>query len=48
MKGVTWDPVGRYLASQGDDLTVKIWRTADWQEEASISKPFTKVMLMIS
>ncbi|CAH8819234.1 unnamed protein product [Schistosoma curassoni] len=47
VKGVTWDPVGRYLASQGDDLTVKIWRTADWQEEASISKPFTKVMLMI-
>ncbi|CAH8603514.1 unnamed protein product [Schistosoma rodhaini] len=42
VKGVTWDPVGRYLASQGDDLTVKIWRTADWQEEASISKPFTK------
>ncbi|CAH8580872.1 unnamed protein product [Heterobilharzia americana] len=43
VKGVTWDPVGRYLASQGDDLTVKIWRTADWQEEASITKPFTKV-----
>ncbi|VDP99150.1 unnamed protein product, partial [Trichobilharzia regenti] len=42
VKGVTWDPVGRYLASQGDDLTVKIWRTADWQEEASISKPFAK------
>ncbi|VDP34549.1 unnamed protein product [Schistosoma curassoni] len=43
VKGVTWDPVGRYLASQGDDLTVKIWRTADWQEEASISEHILRV-----
>uniref|UniRef100_A0A1D1YI46 Protein HIRA n=1 Tax=Anthurium amnicola TaxID=1678845 RepID=A0A1D1YI46_9ARAE len=30
VKGVTWDPIGSFIASQSDDKTVIIWRTADW------------------
>ncbi|XP_038705815.1 protein HIRA-like isoform X2 [Tripterygium wilfordii] len=30
VKGVTWDPIGSFLASQSDDKTVIIWRTSDW------------------
>ncbi|KAF6779711.1 hypothetical protein AHF37_00810 [Paragonimus kellicotti] len=44
VKGVAWDPVGRYLASQGDEISVKVWRTADWKEEAVIRKPFVKAV----
>ena len=40
VKGVTWDPVGKYLASQSADKTLRVWRTSDWVEEASISEPF--------
>jgi protein HIRA/HIR1 len=40
VKGVCWDPVGEFLATQSDDRTVKIWRTTDWQLEAEVSKPF--------
>jgi len=40
VKGVCWDPVGEFLATQSDDKTVKIWRTTDWGLEAEVSKPF--------
>jgi protein HIRA/HIR1 len=41
-KGVCWDPVGRYLASAGDDSALVVWRVGgDWQEEARITEPFT-------
>ncbi|KAH8497997.1 hypothetical protein H0E87_017059 [Populus deltoides] len=30
VKGVTWDPIGSFIASQSDDKTVIIWRTSDW------------------
>ena len=43
VKGVTWDPVGKYLASQSDDKTLRIWRTSDWKQEACISEPFKEV-----
>lgn len=48
VKGVTWDPAGRFLATHSDDLGVRIWRTADWQIEATISKFFPDVCLVIS
>ncbi|KAF8678405.1 Protein HIR [Rhizoctonia solani] len=40
VKGVTWDPVGQFLATQSDDKSVKVWRTTDWGVEATITKPF--------
>ena len=32
VKGITWDPVGKFLATQADDKSVIIWRTEDWTE----------------
>lgn len=40
LKGVIWDPVGQYLATQADDNSMRIWRTTDWQLEQDIRKPF--------
>ncbi|WWD19490.1 hypothetical protein CI109_103951 [Kwoniella shandongensis] len=40
VKGVCWDPVGNFLATQSDDKTVKIWNTEDWTCVQTISKPF--------
>lgn len=30
VKGVAWDPIGSFIASQSDDKTVIIWKTRDW------------------
>jgi len=43
VKGVTWDPIGKYLASQSDDRTVRVWRTYDWKAETVVSEPFKEV-----
>lgn len=40
VKGVAWDPVGKYLASQSDDRSVKIWKTSDWTCSNTITEPF--------
>jgi len=40
VKGVCWDPVGQFFATQSDDKSVKIWRTTDWGLEATVTKPF--------
>nr|XP_018260715.1 uncharacterized protein I303_06430 [Kwoniella dejecticola CBS 10117]OBR82873.1 hypothetical protein I303_06430 [Kwoniella dejecticola CBS 10117] len=40
VKGVCWDPVGNFLATQSDDKTVKIWNTEDWSLIQTISEPF--------
>lgn len=40
VKGIVWDPVGQYLATQSDDKSVRIWRTTDWGLEKSITEPF--------
>ncbi|RWS01771.1 Protein HIRA-like protein, partial [Dinothrombium tinctorium] len=37
---ICWVPVGKYIASQSDDKTLKIWRTNDWKEEVSIIESF--------
>ena len=42
VKGVTWDPVGKYLASQSDDKTLRVWRTSDWQQETIVTEPFAE------
>ena len=41
VKGVTWDPVGSYLASQSTDNTVRVWNTVDWTMETIIEGPFS-------
>ena len=42
VKGVAWDPVGTYLASQGDDKSVHVWRVEDWTRVAVIREPFLR------
>lgn len=37
VKGIVWDPIGKYLISSGDDPAICVWRTtADWGLEARI------------
>ena len=31
-KGVAWDPIDRYIASQGDDRAVVVWSTREWEQ----------------
>ncbi|KAM3570709.1 hypothetical protein VYU27_007233 [Nannochloropsis oceanica] len=40
VKGLCWDPVGKYLASSSQDQTLLVWRTSDWGLEARITAPF--------
>ena len=43
VKGVSWDPAGKYLATQGDggeEQAVVIWRVRDWKMESKTHKPF--------
>ena len=42
VKGICWDPVGSYLASQSDDKSVIIWKTSDWKQDHACLKPFKK------
>ena len=43
VKGVCWDPVGKYLASQSDDRSMIVWRTRDWQQDTVVTDPFKEV-----
>jgi len=42
-KGVAWDPVGTYLASQSDDRTIIVWRCSDWTKVTQTGEPFSRV-----
>ncbi|CAO3591956.1 unnamed protein product [Absidia cylindrospora] len=42
VKGIAFNPAGKYLASQSDDKKVKIWRTSNWHKEAEVKDPFYK------
>lgn len=41
-KGVAWDPMGKYLASQGQgqEKTVDVWRIRDWKLESTNKRGF--------
>jgi protein HIRA/HIR1 len=39
VKGVAWDPLGRYLASQGDD-GVRVWAVDGWAQAAHMAAEF--------
>ena len=41
VRGLSWDPVGKYLASSGDDNALILWRTSDWKLERRITGPFS-------
>lgn len=43
VKGITWDPIGKYIASQSVDKTLRIWRTSDWTTEHVVKEPFVDV-----
>lgn len=45
VKGITWDPVGKYIASQSVDKTLRIWRTSDWTTEHVVKEPFVDVSI---
>lgn len=40
VKGCAFDPLGRYLASQGDDAKVVLWSTDNWEPLQQIVHPF--------
>ena len=40
VKGVAWDPMGKLLASKGDDGRLVITGTHDWSTVATITAPF--------
>lgn len=40
VKGLVFDPVGQYLATQADDNSLKVWRTDDWRLQADVREPF--------
>ncbi|KAI8811781.1 WD40-repeat-containing domain protein [Cladochytrium replicatum] len=42
VKGLTWDPVGKFLAAQSDDKSLRIFRVSDWAEEQNITEPYTQ------
>ncbi|CAD7701890.1 unnamed protein product [Ostreobium quekettii] len=42
VKGLAWDPMGLYLASQADDKSVIIWQTSDWTQTHRITSPFAQ------
>ena len=42
VKGVAWDPMGKYISSASDDKSVAIWRCADWRQEHKVDQPYQK------
>ena len=39
--------IGKYIASQSDDKTVRVWKTSDWKEETVVSEPFDEVSYFV-
>ena len=45
VKGVAWDPVGSYLATIGEDFTVRIWSTLNWRQLTRIRKNLSNMSM---
>jgi len=43
VKGIAWDPIGKFIASQSEDRSVIIWRTSDWSVETKMEAPFRSI-----
>lgn len=35
--------LGKYIASQSDDKSVRVWKTDDWKQETVVTEPFEEV-----
>ena len=44
VKGVAWDPIGSFLASQSDDKSVIVWRVGNWTQEMRDDQHFAKTV----
>lgn len=44
IKGLAWDPLGQFLASQADCEGVFVWRTSDWKCVKCVKEPFIESM----
>uniref|UniRef100_A0A914YRJ6 Uncharacterized protein n=1 Tax=Panagrolaimus superbus TaxID=310955 RepID=A0A914YRJ6_9BILA len=40
IKGCAWDPMGKFLATQSSDRSLKIWKTFTWECLWTITEPF--------
>lgn len=38
---------GKYIASQSDDKSVRVWKIDDWKQETVVTEPFEEVRTMI-
>lgn len=43
IKGLSWDPIGRFLATQSEDNSLKLWQTDSWECVKTITEPFNEV-----
>ena len=42
-QGISFDPIGKYLASQSADKTVRLWKMDSWTVDTTITEPFEEV-----
>lgn len=48
VKGLTWDPIGFFLATQSDDKSVIIWRTNNWTMVKKVEGPWEKTVSLLN
>jgi protein HIRA/HIR1 len=41
VKGIVWDPIGTFLATQ-DDVSMIVWKVDGWKLEKQITEPFSR------
>lgn len=46
VKGLAWDPIGKFLATQSEDKTLKIWETNRWRCVRTLREPFQEVAFL--